>query len=684
MNNNEPPKVDGITPPNAPTAPVAKMTTKKQPSNDELLSRAKFALLAIIAIPYTLYIGWGLFLLMVLPDPSGKWEWLIPYGKLSAMIAAAVLVMAALYMVLRIGKSSGSDDKVRIGSFFRIAAFIVPGLLISAAVPFTITQEPTLSLYISSPQPGTDLVAPLSVTYSAEVATEILKRRNLNVINYQWDFTGDGVPNDETVVPLSTAFFDRQGGYNVSCTMKLSDGSTRILRYRTVVPNAVFSYSPVIPTIDEPIRFSVAHLIPDEKVEIREVRWDFNNDNIPEETTKELETVHTFLSTGDHTVSVTIVFENQTQSYFFRTLNVQKPAPQPFIASITTTPEFLESPSPFQVVFRIQTEEPLVDIKWDFDDGSPEEEGERVGHTFKDRRLYQVTARARNEKGQIAKITKVVRVVEELRIEDLSFDGSHSVDNAKISAEAPVAIDITPKTTMPLVDFWWEAPNASQVSSTDTTLKAIYRDEGTYTLVMLAKDAEGRVKRLPLVLEVKKKSQQIRFDVNPSQGVAPLKVQFDASDSFIADPNDDINGFIWDFGETEEAEGKIGSARIEHEYRNPGEFTVTLTVSTELGKTASTTKKVVVRAPFLKACFKMSRKEGPVGMGVAFDRSCSTGTAVSAIWDFGDGSQSPLLDNTVIHTFGEQGDAPRDYKVKLILQDINGTTDTYETIISTQ
>ena len=34
--------------------------------------------------------------------------------------------------------------------------------------------------------------------------------------------------------------------------------------------------------------------------------------------------------------------------------------------------------------------------------------------------------------------------------------------------------------------------------------------------------------------------------------------------------------------------------------------------------------------------------------------------------------------------FGEPGDAPKEYKVKLILEDINGTTDTYETTINTQ
>ena len=191
MSEIDPPQVDGITS-SQPKAPVP-----KKPSSDaDLLSRAKFALLAIIAIPYILYMAWGMFLLVVLPDPTGKWEMLIPYGKLSSMIAAAILSMAALYMVLRIGKSVSTDDKVRVGSFFRIALFVVPGLLFSAAVPFTITQEPFLTLYISNPEPGIELVAPLSITYNAETATSILKRRGLSVINYKWDFTGDGLNTD--------------------------------------------------------------------------------------------------------------------------------------------------------------------------------------------------------------------------------------------------------------------------------------------------------------------------------------------------------------------------------------------------------------------------------------------------------------------------------------------------------
>jgi PKD repeat protein len=523
------------------------------------------------------------------------------------------------------------------------------------------------------------------MTFSAEQAAAVLKRRGKNVLSYQWDFTGDGNFDEETIVPTVSVYYDRQGAYNLKVVLNLSDKTTRTVSYRVAIPNAVFSYNPVVPTVDEPIKFSVAHLVAqDTDVKVREVTWDFDNDGIPEEKTTELETTHTFLRTGSHTVTVTIVYSNQSQNYFFRTLNINEPAPLPFPVSISTTPDFLESPAPFQVVFRIETEEPLTDVKWDFDDGSPEEVGDRVGHTFRDRRVFQVTASARNKSGEISKVTKVVRVVDELRIADLKFDGTHAVESNKISAEAPVAIELTPKTILPLVDFWWEAPGASQVNSTDTTLKAIFRDEGLYTLVMLAKDAEGRVKRLPIELSVNPKSQNVTFDMKPTQGVAPLNVQFDASDSFI--PGDPINGFIWEFdagAQGTQVEQRFGGARVENEYIRPGEYTVRLTVSTESGRTESTSKKIVVRAPFLKACFTSSRTEGPAPLGVRFDRSCSTGSASKVTWDFGDGAQSPLKDDVVVHTFGETGSSAKEYKVKLLLEDINGTVDTVEQVIRT-
>ena len=627
---------------------------------------------------------WSIFLLSVLPDASGKWESIIPLAKLVAMIFGIGLGLGSFFAVMRIGKTGGASDKVRYASFARIGLFALPGIAMSAFVPYWIAQEPSLPFAISAPPADTELVAPLSISYSAETATSILKRRGLSVKLYKWDLSGNGEYDQETVTPDSTGYYDRQGGYNVSVTLELSDGSKRTIRKRIVIPKAVFSYSPFIPVIDEEIVFSVEHLVPEERnYEVREIQWDFNEDGIPDETSTSLEATHTFLRTGLHRVTVTMLNTNQTQFQYYRVLDIQEPLPNPFDVAIETIPTFLESPPPFQVVFRMITEEPLQEVTWNFDDKSPEEKGDRVGHTFRKRKVYQVTAKARNHNGQIAKAVKIVKVVENLVIPDLSYDGSHVVENNSISAESPVAISLTPKTIMPLVDFWWEAPKASQVTSTDTTLKAIYRDEGVYNLVLLAKDAEGRVMRKPIRLEVKPKTKFVTFAMKPAQGIAPLNVQFDASESFI--PGETINGFIWDF-ENEEGVQTFGDGYAEHIFDTPGEYVVTLTVRTESGRSETTAKTVVVRAQFLDACFTMSRSSIKAGDGVRFSWECSTGRPKKVLWNFADGSEAESdagaspSDRHHDHVF----EKPGVYSVQLILENETGSKSIFTQTITAE
>lgn len=667
--------IDGISPPKPQDSEQEKQSNPSKDPEKEVLSRAKFALVTIIALPYVLYTLWSLFLLAVLPDTQGTWDILIPIGRLVAMIGAGALLLAGAFAVMRIGKTGGAADTTRYMGLLRIALFVVPGLALSAFVPYWIAQEPPLRLDVTRPEPQVELVAPISITFSAENALAVLRRRGLDVRSYEWDFNSDGEVNEETVTPQATAYFDRQGGYNVRVTLRLNDGTTRRLSRRVVIPNAVFSYTPFVPVVDEPIVFSVAHLVPrDRDVSVREVQWDFNQDGIPDETTTSLETTHTFLRTGQQLVSVTIFFTNQTQNSYNRILDIQEPLPNPFPIAIETIPEFLESPPPFQVVFRLVTEEPLQEVKWDFDDNSPEEVGERVGHTFRSRRVYQVKASARNQNGDIAKATKIIKVVENLSIPDLRFEGSPAVSAGdSITAEAPVAIELTPKTSTPLVDFWWEPEGATEIFAADTTLQAIYREEGTYNLVLLGKDAEGRVMRKVIKLTVTPKSQFIDFQVRPTQPIAPQVVKFDASASFV--PSDQITGFIWDFGDGEGSNQRFGDAREEYAYTEAGEYTVTLTINTLSGKTETVSKTITVRAPVLKACFIMSRNRIKPFSGILFDWKCSTGTPNSILWDFGDGSraESEPDEKEIDHVFEAVGE----YDVQLSIEDRNGSVSTY-------
>lgn len=676
--------VDGISPASnegaAPNAPQ-----KKQDATGAA-SSARFALVTLIGIPYALYLFWSIFLVTVLPDASGKWEFLISYERLIAMFGGLAFLLLGFFAVMRIGKASGATDTIRYGGFIRIALFILPGIGMSGFTPYWISQEPNLPLVISSPSLDNELVAPISISFSAEEAASILKRRGINTKAYKWDLSGDGTYDQETVTPESTAYYDRQGGYNVRVTLDLSDGTSRTINRRVVIPKAVFSYTPFFPIVDEPIVFSIAHLIPEERnYEVREVQWDFDDDGIPDETTTSMDMTHTFLRTGPQRVSVTILNSNQTQLQFFRVLNIQKPLPNPFPISIETIPTFLESPPPFQVVFRLETSEPLQDVKWNFDDNTPEETGERVGHTFRNRKVYQVTARARNKNGEIAKATKLIKIVEKLNIDDLKFEGTHTVNSDLIIAEAPVAISLTPMTITPLIDFWWEAPsNASQVTSTDTTLKAVFRDEGEYTLVLLGKDAEGRVMRKPIKLQVKPKTQFVTFALKPAQGIAPLTVQFDASESFI--PGETINGFIWTFG-IKEGPQTFGDGHASHIFTQPGEYIVSLTVRTETGRSETASKTVVVRAPFLDACFTKSRSIGiKAPAGIRFFWDCSTGSPTSVLWNFGDGSESesetkaPQQDRYTDHVFEKSGV----YSVQLTIENSTGSKSTSTQIITVE
>lgn len=80
------------------------------------------------------------------------------------------------------------------------------------------------------------------------------------------------------------------------------------------------------------------------------------------------------------------------------------------------------------------------------------------------------------------------------------------------------------------------------------------------------------------------------FDASPLSGPAPLPVVFDASTS-----RDDgaIVLYSWNFGDGASADGAIA----EHSYDRPGTFTATLTVTDNLGATATASRTVTVLGP---------------------------------------------------------------------------------------
>lgn len=682
---DEPKPVDGITqapqgvpeqPADTPTAQPNKPTAEQIPA--EQRNRMKVILLVLIGIPYTIFVGWCFFLMAVLPDPEGAYETLIPIGSLASIIGVVALILIGALAAMRILKKKNNLAPPQIVmSVLRIVMVFVPGIAIGAITPFIISAEPRLWITVTEPTSVNQLVAPVAVTFNLEKAEEILKRRGVQAIAYHWDFDGDGEENEMTVVPVATAFYQRRDLYNVAVAIETDDQKLRKVSYRLAIQKEVFQVIPMQPIVDEPVKFSVAHMV-DTPEEVQEVQWDFESDGTVDIVTNELEVVHTFVRTGVKLVSAVIIEQNQTQQKLEREIVISEPEPLPFDVRIISEPSILVSPPPFQTIFRIETDEPIREVKWDFGDGE-EREGERVGHTFAKKGNFMVTANIKSGSGDVARLTILVRVVDQLNIPDLTFSGSPSVDMRQnlISGEVPLTINLTPRSSLPLLEYHWEAPDATSVGSTDTTLQAIYRRPDTYTIILLAEDASGHAMRMPIKVEVSPPATQISILMEPESGVAPLDVTFDASDTRI--PNENIAGFEWYFGEELEGDPpKPGSAVMRYVYTKPGTYKIRLRARTSEGNIHEENRTIVVRPPLMDACFTASRVKGKAPLGVKFNMDCTTGEPTEIEWDFGDGASTDEKDP--IHSF----DDPGTYTVKLTIDDANGNISSSELNITAE
>ena len=630
----------------------------------EQRKRMKMIILFFIGMPYLFYVCWCLFLISVFPNRTGAFQNLLMPAAMSCGIAALVLFIVGLLYLKRIMRK-GVPKPGKIMGIVRLAVFIAPGLILSGLVPPMIMREPSLVLEIKSPAPNVRMVAPLAITYTVESSVGVLKRRGLSVLEYSWDFDGDGKENDKTVLPEATGIYERQGAYVVSVVMKLSNNTRRKVSKRIAIPEEVFSFSPIRPGVDEPIKFSVERLVDDIEM-ITEVQWDFDADGIVDTVSDMPDAVHTYLRTGVVNVKATVKLNNQTQKSYERAIEIFEPQAPPFPVRIVSEPEILIGPAPFGTIFKVESDADLGDIIWEFGDGE-KKRGDRVGHTFQSRGVYQISARVHAESGEVAQLSTVVRVVDNLNLPDLKFDGSHTVNEREgIVAEVPVTISLTPRSTMPLIDYKWEAPGATSVGSTDNELQAIYRRPGHYDITLIAQDPAGKVLRHIVPLTVEPPSTQVKIHMNPEGGVAPLTVKFDGSETVI--PNEEISGFEWKFGDTESDSPQQRGALVEYIFEVPGTYTVVLTAFTTSGKTFSTDKTIVVRAPILDACAVPSRSSGKAPLGVSFDTSCTTGNPVEVHWEFGDNSESDELNP--IHVFEKEGK----YKVKLTITDLVGST----------
>lgn len=152
------------------------------------------------------------------------------------------------------------------------------------------------------------------------------------------------------------------------------------------------------------------------------------------------------------------------------------------------------------------------------------------------------------------------------------------------------------------------------------------------------------------------------FSVNDTTGCAPLNVIF--TDTSLANGSP-INQYHWNFGDGNSTTVSIPSTS--HLYPNPGNYTVTLTV-TDTNGCVKTISRPGIQPTFPHPSFTAPNFACP-NQSVLFNASAtSTAPGSTYTWSFGDGGTSSSTASSVLHSYIIDSN----YVVTLTVTDFNG------------
>ena len=241
------------------------------------------------------------------------------------------------------------------------------------------------------------------------------------------------------------------------------------------------------------------------------------------------------------------------------------------------------------------------------------------------------------------------------------------------SGEAPLVVSFNAsESTDPdgeIISYDWKVDGESIEGG--TTAGHTFNEAGEWNVELTVTDDEGAQDRADATIYVTTSSNEepearISTDPEPTDGIVTVEVgeevEFDAGDS--SDPDGEIESYEWEFDDQTPPDNGESAT---HSYEEPGDYTVTLTVTDDAYGRDSVTVEVEVEPEELLASFTWEPDSPETGDEVTFDASESTGRIDTYDWDFGDGEGS-TTGKIADHTYYDSGD----YQVTLTVTDEYG------------
>ena len=213
-----------------------------------------------------------------------------------------------------------------------------------------------------------------------------------------------------------------------------------------------------------------------------------------------------------------------------------------------------------------------------------------------------------------------------------------------------------------------------------------YLANGTYRVTLIVMDDDGGTDSFVQNLTVSKYNAPPvpSFLYSPLEPTTTDYVQFDASASYDTAPGQ-LRRYEWSWGDGT-TNSMLSMPRTSHRFMVAGTFSVTLTVTDDLGAkgrmSADITVTPGVNHPPIAVIYPSAIAQES-GKGLNFDGSASydtDGTVANYSWDFGDGGRAYFA--IVSHTFVLPDLSPRDFTVTLTVTDDQGTSSSAQVTVS--
>ncbi len=468
---------------------------------------------------------------------------------------------------------------------------------------------------------------------------------NPNVVSYSWDF-GDGYSGSG---PNPVHVYSNPGTYSVTLVVTNNNLCTNYMTKAVPViptPEVNFTWNP---TTCAGTAVSFINQTQGNGGNVSQYLWRFGDGS----TSTQTQPTHTYTSAGNYLITLITWNTNGCVDSLQKTITIH---PQPIAAFTSNT---VCEGLPIQFTDQSQSlGSPITGWEWNFGDGTSINGIQNPQHVYATAGTYNVTLTITAANGCQSNTTNTATVL------------PLPIANFSTQSDTLCALDTVFFTNLssPLAGtgyLWYFGDPASGAADTSTSIHPyhIYNQPGNYLVTLIATTGEGCQHDTTKTITIRPKPV-----VNFIYTVACANDTTYFTDLSYVPGGITVTSWNWDFGDGATSTLQ-NPTHVYGNVLNDTTFSVTLSVNSSFGCTASQTQQVPVYGPPVANFAASNVCQGTVTYFTS-QATTSSGIITSWNWDFGDSSYSTLPNPTHLYS---QADT---FMVSLIVGNSNGCFDT--------